>query len=198
MSKAQLMTRKPNVKQIELDGIGSVRMERSNRAKRTTITVRHGDGVRVAVPRGNSYREAEKFVREKAEWIKKYQNRIIQAEHDCLPLLKKDVDLSGNNAGQKLRRRVGLLAGKYGFDYNRVFIRNQKTRWGSCSEKNNVNLNVKLVLLPDELIDYVILHELVHTKIKDHSPAFWRELDRYVGDARKLDSTIKEFGLAVL
>ncbi|MFO8010342.1 MAG: SprT family zinc-dependent metalloprotease [Dehalococcoidia bacterium] len=192
------MTIKSNVKQIELDGIGPVRMERSNRAKRTTITVRHGDGVRVAVPRGTSYREAEKFAREKAGWIKKYQNRIIQAERDCRPFLKNDVDLSRNNARQKLRRRVGLLAGEYGFDYNRVFIRNQKTRWGSCSEKNNVNLNVKLVLLPDELIDYVILHELVHTKIKDHSPAFWRELDRYVGDARQLDSTIKEFGLAVL
>jgi len=94
--------------------------------------------------------------------------------------------------------RLNNLTKKNGFTYNRVFIRNQKTRWGSCSSKNNINLNVKLIRLPDELIDYVILHELVHTGIKNHSKAFWTELDRLVGNAKKMQSRLKEYGLGPL
>jgi hypothetical protein len=71
-------------------------------------------------------------------------------------------------------------------------VKNQKTRWGSCSEKNNINLNANLVLLPDELIDYAILHELVHTRVKKHSKRFWDELDKLVGNAKKLDQKLKK------
>ncbi|MFC1990575.1 M48 family metallopeptidase [Chloroflexota bacterium] len=77
-------------------------------------------------------------------------------------------------------------------------IRNQKTRWGSCSHKNNINLNMKLVLLPDELVDYVILHELVHTRIHNHSKRFWVELDKYVGDGKLMTSRIKKTGMGLL
>ncbi|MFC1930119.1 M48 family metallopeptidase [Chloroflexota bacterium] len=81
------------------------------------------------------------------------------------------------------------------FSYNRVFIRNQKTRWGSCSSKNNISLNMKLVKLPDELIGYVILHELAHTRRKDHSKAFWTEMDKLVGNGKKMASRLKSYGI---
>jgi predicted metal-dependent hydrolase len=77
-------------------------------------------------------------------------------------------------------------------------VKNQKTRWGSCSEKNNINLNVNLVLLPDELIDYAILHELVHTRVKNHSKRFWAELDKLVGDAKKNDKKLKNHRLHLI
>ena len=72
--------------------------------------------------------------------------------------------------------RVACLAKQHGFIYNRVAIKNHRSRWGSCSAKNNINLSLHLMRLPDGLVDYVILHELVHTEVKNHSPAFWRRL----------------------
>ena len=91
-----------------------------------------------------------------------------------------------------LTERLRYLTEKHGFTYNRVFIRNQKTRWGSCSHKNNISLNMKLIRLPDELIDYVILHELVHTDRKDHGKAFWTEMDKIIGDGKKMASRLKK------
>ena len=96
-------------------------------------------------------------------------------------------------ARQLLVDRLDSLARKYGFTYNRVFIRNQKTRWGSCSTKNNINLNVNLVRLPAELIDYTILHELVHTRVKNHSQKFWAQMDRLLGDAKKIDKKLRAY-----
>ena len=87
-------------------------------------------------------------------------------------------------ARKRLLARLYLLGEQYGFTYNKVPIRNQKTRWASCSHKNNISSNVKLILLPKELIDYVMLHELVHTRIHNHSKIFWAELDRYVGNSK--------------
>ena len=86
----------------------------------------------------------------------------------------------------------------HGFTYNRVFIRNQKTRWGSCSNKNNINLNIKVSRLPEELMDYVILHELVHTQIKDHSNNFWAAMNRLVGNGEGMASRLREYGVGLL
>jgi predicted metal-dependent hydrolase len=86
----------------------------------------------------------------------------------------------------------------HGFAYNRVFIKNQKTRWGSCSNKNNINLNINLVRLPQELIDYTILHELVHTRIKNHSSKFWDQMDVLLGDARKIDKKLSAYEVLLI
>jgi len=90
--------------------------------------------------------------------------------------------------------RLNELAHANGFEYGRVFVRSQKTLWGSCSGKNNISLNINLLRLPDDLRDYVILHELVHTRIKNHSRTFWAELEKYVGEAKKKRSQLKKWG----
>jgi len=82
--------------------------------------------------------------------------------------------------------------------YNRVFVRNQKTRWGSCSWKNNISLNAKLVKLPEKLMDYIILHELVHTRVRNHGKEFYAELGQLVPDQKLLDSELKEYGAGLL
>jgi len=97
-----------------------------------------------------------------------------------------------------LTGRLKYLAKKHRFTYNRVSIRNQRTRWGSCSSKNNINLNIKLAKLPAELIDYVILHEFVHTRVKDHSNDFWAELNRLVVDEKRMASRLREYGVGLL
>ena len=80
-------------------------------------------------------------------------------------------------AKQYLPDKVKSLADKFGFKYNELALKNIKSRWGSCSRKNNINLSIHLMRLPDHLIDYVILHELVHTVHHNHSARFWNLLD---------------------
>jgi predicted metal-dependent hydrolase len=182
-------------KTLEIDGI-PVLFKRSKRSKRINISVAPFYGVRVAVPYSSSFEKAEEFVRTKINWIKKHLEKIKWYGAKFTP---GQDDAGYDNIDRKQARkilvvRLRVLAKQHGFSYNRVSIRNQKTRWGSCSSRNNISLNMKLVRLPEELIDYIILHELVHTKIKDHSKSFWAELDKLVGDGRQMRSRLKNYG----
>jgi len=89
------------------------------------------------------------------------------------------------------------LAKKHNFNYQKLTIKNTKTRWGSCSFKNNINLSLHLMRLKEELIDYVILHELVHTKVKNHSKEFWMTLDIHCPESKKLDKELKKYSLII-
>ena len=82
--------------------------------------------------------------------------------------------------------RISQLASQFGFQYNKIFIKNLKSRWGSCSGVNNINLNIHLVRLPEYLSDYVMLHELCHTKEKNHGPNFWKLLDQCTDNKAKI------------
>jgi predicted metal-dependent hydrolase len=181
-------------KTVELKSVGPIQMERSRRAKHINVSVRPYKGVRVAVPVGVSFASAERFAQSKAGWIKKQVAKMEQME-GAARVLSESNPIDRPTARKLLVDRLNYLAQKHGFQYNRVFIRNQKTRWGSCSGKNNINLNVNLVRLPDELRDYTILHELVHTRIKNHGKRFWAQLDRLLGDARILDRALNDYNL---
>ena len=161
------------------------------------ISVKPFRGVRVAVPYNLCLKKAEEFVHTKVRWIQKHLERMRRYESEY----KDNADAADNTDRDKakiiLTRRIKHLAEKNGFHYNRVVIRNQKTRWGSCSSKNNISLNMKLVKLPDDMIDYVILHELVHTCQKNHSKAFWSELGKLVGNERQMSVRLKRYGIGL-
>jgi hypothetical protein len=89
--------------------------------------------------------------------------------------------------------RVSDLAQQFGFRYNQLRIKNIKSRWGSCSAKNNINLSLHLMGLPIHLIDFIIIHELCHTVHKNHGPQFWELLNKCTGNARALDKEVKKF-----
>lgn len=182
---------------VEIHGIGPVLFERSKRARHVNISVKPFRGVRVAVPDRVSFNKAEAFVRTKIDWIKKQSEKMKQyeTEYNFTPGANDDIDKA--KAKSILTGRLKYLAEKHGFTYNRAFIRNQRTRWGSCSRKNNISLNMKIVKLPDELVDYVILHELVHTHKKDHGKAFWTEMDKLVGDGKKMSSRLRSYGIGL-
>ena len=169
---------------INIDGIGPVLFERSVRARRIIISVRPQKGVRVAIPGRASLDTSLEFVQKKKQWIQQQLEKLEECkkQNSCLSASLATIDQK--EAKKVLAARLEQLAEKHGFTYNRVSLRNQQTRWGSCSCKNNISLNVKLVLLSEELIDYVMLHELVHTRVHNHSKKFWNELSRYVADAR--------------
>lgn len=106
-------------------------------------------------------------------------------------------DVWRREANIYLKKRVQELATKYGFRYNRVTIKNTRSRWGSCSHQNNINLTLHLMYLPQHLQDYIILHELAHTVEKNHGPAFWALLDEILGDAKKTDKEMKKYRIGI-
>ena len=176
----------------------SIFMEKSRKAKYVSISVRPHHGVRVAVPLRISFKEAEQITRSKIDWIEKQLWKIQEAEDTHRDLIKNEKAIDKRKARTKLVGRLYQLAKKHGFSYNRVFLRNQKTRWGSCSGKNNINLNYNLVRLPDDLIDYILLHELVHTRIKNHGKIFWDTLDRLIGNAKQLDKKLNDYSVLLV
>ncbi len=187
-----------NFNTVKIDGIGSVLFERSKRAKHVNISVKPFKGVRVAVPDGLSFKKAEEFVNTKTGWIQKHLYMMKQYEEKSQLASDTLVDIDKSRAKRKLIRRLKYLALKHEFTYNRVFIRNQKTRWGSCSRKNNISLNMKIMRLPEELTDYVILHELAHIRFKNHSNGFWVELNRLVGNGKGMASRLREYEIGLL
>ena len=102
--------------------------------------------------------------------------------------------INREDARKVLTQRLAELAEDHNFDYGKVSIRSQKTRWGSCSSQNNISLNQNLLHLPDYLIDYVLLHELTHTRVKNHSSKFWNELEKVCPDAKELRKRLKTYG----
>lgn len=176
-------------KTIRIRDIGDVVLERSRRAKHINISMRPQRGIRVAVPLGLSFENAEKFARSKTEWMKKHLEHIRVIENNPQHPVVEQVYVKF--AKEQIIVRLNELADKHGFTYSKVTIRHQKSRWGSCSVRNNISLNISIARLPDKLWDYVILHELVHTRIKNHSKSFWNELDKYVGNAKAADAELK-------
>ena len=175
-----------------------VLFEKSKRAKNIGIRINHNGDVRVAVPRFATYKYAEKVALERIEWVRHKRAEMKVRTEGLKDNLKDLKPIDETEAKALLKNRLKELSEIYGFKYNRVFIRNQKTRWGSCSAQNNINLNINLVRVSIELQDYVILHELVHTKIKNHSLTFWSELDKYVGDAKHYDRLLKKEGCILM
>jgi len=98
-------------------------------------------------------------------------------------------------AKEFLPERTLFLAEKLNFRFNKVFIKNNKTLWGSCSGRNNINLNLHLLRLPDHLIDYVIIHELCHTVQKNHGKHFWKLMDSILGDSKKISKELRNYSI---
>lgn len=144
-----------------------------------------GSNVLVTMPRGVSYSFAKDFVMKNLEWIKKVTSKSKVLSEDEI---KKRRAL----ARKILPKRLDELAKEFGFKYSKVFIKNQGTIWGSCSYKNNINLNLNLVMLDSELIDYVLLHELTHTVHKNHQKAFYDLLLKNMPNALSAQKRLKK------
>ncbi len=156
--------------------LGKIRYVSSVRAQRLNLVVKGAHLVRVAVPRRVSFSVAEKFVSTHRNWIIRHEQKLVNSKKERSPtLVPLPEDIPA--AAQRLFQRLVSLADKYQFTFRQVTFRNQKTRWGSCSRQNNINLNLKIAQLPDHLRDYILLHELVHTREKNHGPGFWQLLD---------------------
>lgn len=95
-----------------------------------------------------------------------------------------------------LPERVAYWAERFGFTYSHVVIKNMRSRWGSCTARDVINLNLHLMRLNDSLIDYVILHELVHTRVRNHGSGFWKQLQAHLANAKELDAQLRRQAIA--
>jgi predicted metal-dependent hydrolase len=142
---------------------------RRRRAKRYILRVDADGRVRVTIPRGGSKREADAFARRHTAWIARQRASLVTLIVD-----PAGRDALRRRATDELPRRLHVLAGQHGLTVTRVSIRDQRTRWGSCGRDGHICVNWRLVLMPDAVRDYVLIHELMHLRRMDHSPAFWR------------------------
>lgn len=123
----------------------------------------------------------------------------LNSEHSRNYLENVIVGIYRYEAKKLLPPKLTELALKNGFQFNKITIRNNKRNWGSCSSKNNVSLNLQMMKLPDELIEYILLHELVHTKIKNHGPLFWQKLDELTNfKSRELSKQVRKYSTYTL
>ena len=141
-------------------------------------------------------REIWAFIREKEDWIRVHRGQRMERAADAAadPLSPDQIKELADVALRVLPERCRYFAGIMGVSYGRITIRNQKTRWGSCSSKGNLNFNCLLMLAPPEIRDYVVVHELAHRKEMNHSPRFWKEVEKVLPDYRQRVSWLKKNG----
>ena len=149
---------------------GEPRFVRHRRARRYILRVLDDGTLRVTLPRWGSKREALQFVEDSQPWIADQRaRRSVRLDR---PLY--DEAAARRRAGWELPAKLRELAARQGIEIHRISIRNQRSRWGSCSRKGSISLNWRLVLVPDFVREYVMLHELMHRRELNHSSRFWR------------------------
>lgn len=185
-----------NCSTIEIPSIGPVTIVKSQRARHIRITIKPDKSIRLTIPKKQSIDKAIKFLHSKIPWISKHLHRLSKLEFAQTNISQPEIN--EKQVRDILVGRLKEMAKIHNFRYVKVSIRNQKTKWGSCSTKNNISLNRNLARLPDELRDYVILHELVHTRIKNHSKKFWAELDLVIGgNAKEMSKKLRKYQLGI-
>lgn len=171
---------------------------RSNR-KTVAIQVNSDLSVTVRAPRSVSEKDIEEILKKKEAWISKHIEKIKETKErfeteSTEKLTREKVIALAEEALKVIPERVEYFAKVIGVTYGKITVRNQKTRWGSCSSKGNLNFNCLLMLAPPEVLDYVVVHELCHRKQMNHSKAFWLEVEKVLPDYKEARKWLKEEG----
>jgi predicted metal-dependent hydrolase len=171
-------------------------LKRSGRARYMRITIIHTGEVRIVAPLLAPQSRINDFVRQRSGWIQSKRDYFVKNPLSDIGLLlskrsRKEYVAHKDGAHRILSERCRHFNEHYKLPYVRISIRNQKSRWGSCSRKGNINFNYKMIFLPDELRDYIVVHELCHLKQLNHSKAFWDLVAETVPNHRLLRKKLK-------
>lgn len=170
--------------------LGDITLKKYKQSRQYTIRIRRGK-IYVSMPYLGSYKKAMEFVNENKKLL---TDKLKEYKPVQEAMTREKIAELKNKAKEKLFPRLHYLANNFGFNYNDIKISQSKSRWGSCSSKKNINLSFYLLLLPDKLIDYVLLHELCHTVHMNHSKAFWELLEQICnGKAKELRKELQKF-----
>lgn len=171
------------------------------RSRRRTISIEVNRDLEVIVraPRWVAKRDIRYFVDEKEGWIRKTiarleRERELQKDQPDERLTQEELNDLVRKAREVIPERVEHYAQLIGVTYGRITIRHQKTRWGSCSARGNLNFNCLLMLAPPEVLDAIVVHELCHRKEMNHSERFYREVHRIYPDYDKWNRWLKDHG----
>ena len=173
----------------------SYQIIRSDR-KMIAIQILPDGKVLVRAPKRMRMDDIRRFVDSKAEWIEKHlSNRTSQKQQK---FTEEEMKALREKARILLTERVQHFAPLIGVTYNQISIRAQHTRWGSCSSKGNLNFNCLLALVPMEVLDYVVVHELCHRKELNHSDRFWNEIAKILPDYKVRKKWLKDNGFNLI
>lgn len=168
------------------------------RSNRKTLSIQLKPGEIIArAPLRMKDKEIYKFIDSKKLWIEKNLAKIEEREKaigNAESFTEKEIKALAEKAKTIISERVQYYAPKIGVTYNRVTVRCQRTRWGSCSSKGNLNFNCLLALFPIEIIDSVVVHELCHRKHMNHSPQFYAEIEKVFPEYKRCNKWLKDNG----
>ena len=175
-------------------GVIAYTLRRSARARRLRISVAPGGEVIVTVPRRVPLMFAHSFLKRKAVWLEGTVRKMKQIPKRAASSSSPREFRAQKNAALRLvKERVAYFNARYGFLFRKITIRNQKTRWGSCSKQGNLSFNYRIVLLPPELADYLIVHELCHLQEMNHSKQFWLLVEQAIPNAKQLRKKLRSY-----
>ena len=186
----------PKEELVKIAGL-SVLLVRSSR-KTLAVQIRADGTVIARAPLRMPKDRILYFLSEKASWIRMQQGRMQEREN-----MRQQARIHLDAAQEKeireraksvLAQRTAYFARQVGVTYGRITVRDQKTRWGSCSQTGNLNFNFRLILAPPEVLDYVVVHELCHRRQMNHSAQFWQEVAQVLPDYRKRKAWLTENG----
>ncbi len=182
--------------------LSAIRIIRSSR-RTLSLQVKNDGQVIVRAPRHVTLQEISAFVRKNSAWLHKHLEKVrkekeLNAASPVQPLTMEDIQKLADEALRVIPGRVAHFAPLVGVTYGRITVRNQRTRWGSCSSKGNLNFNCLLMLAPPGILDYVVVHELCHRKEMNHSPKFWAEVAKVIPDYKERQKWLRTEGSSIM
>jgi len=172
------------------DKVIKYKIKNSYRANHIRLALYPDKSIVVTKPFLCSQKTVEKFIKSKKEWIEK------KIQHfDALPkkrIFPREYYLKNKEIARKIvQNKVDKYSHELSLSYQKISIRDQKTRWGSCSKMGNLNFNYKIILLPEHLQNYIVIHELCHLKELNHSKNFWNLVEKACPDYKKYRRELK-------
>lgn len=182
--------------------LSAIRIIRSPR-RTLSLQVKNDGQVIVRAPKHVTLQEIAAFVRKNSAWLHKHLEKVrkekeLNAASPVQPLTMEDIQKLADEALRVIPDRVAHFAPLVGVTYGRITVRNQRTRWGSCSSKGNLNFNCLLMLAPPGILDYVVVHELCHRKEMNHSPKFWAEVAKVMPDYKERQKWLRTEGSSIM
>jgi predicted metal-dependent hydrolase len=181
---------------IQYPQIGNV-IFKVTKSRNLRIAVKSNLQITVSFNKYCSLKKAREFFESRIIWVQNSLQKMVVKQE--IHSSNAKINFPKLTAAEFLDRKHYLilrckqLAEIYNFSIKKIVVRNQKTIWGSCSARNNISLNSNLVFLNSDLIDYVILHELVHTQVKNHSKRFWGRLEQVLPNCQLLNQQLRAF-----
>lgn len=172
------------------------------RSDRKTLALQIKDGALIVrAPKKATQADIDALIKKHQSWIEKHLQKAEicrQVAAKMKPLSHDEIRALADQAMQIIPERVRFYAQLMGVSYGRITIRNQRTKWGSCTSTGNLNFNCLLMLTPSEVIDSIVVHELCHRKEMNHSSRFYAEVLRVFPDYRKWEKWLKDNGSILL